>query len=634
MDNEKSVTTLWEMYRKGIDYQNNTRMRNNIPRYIDYYEGKQWSSKVTKGTESMPRCQVNFIKPICRNKKANILSVPYRLKFSSINNKEKSLVFTRFAEYQQKAMGMDELDSQAIDSGIKTGTYIYHFYWDKDATNVITGKNGGAVSCELLDPLDVFFANPNEPNEQRQKWILVKSRVDAEALKAIADDDVDVDAIEHDEQDENVYELEEQDGSNLVTLLTRYFRYDGEVYCERAIKNTVINKPFRITPDLEQAEKDIREKEDIPEIPQTDTKSKKKLKATLYPIVVGQYEPRNKCIYGLSEVEGIIPNQQAVNQIVSMQSYNVTMNSWSPWKVTPKALNGQKISNDPGQVLIDYDPSGQGISKIKSEGFSTAPTTIAESIISLTRNACGSNEVTNGEVLGANMSGSAIAQLQAQASLPTEELRQRFWRVKIKCGKVLAQFFLLFYKEEDFVYIEDQDPTATEQVGTFNVSDYEGMTPFSFDVQVEATGGSRATTASDIQMLETMFNRGAITALTFAKLYPEDAIANKTEITRALEAEQNNQLMQMQQQVQELQLELQQASELIQKQNKVVDNVTAVIQENNTLKAQLIGLYNESNSKIQMANAALATYGEVKQDAEDFANYIAQSQEAQKILEQ
>ena len=628
-DRENSTTDLWSMYRKGIDYQNNTHLRTNIPRYIDFYEGKQWSPVIPKGTESMPRCQVNIIKPICRNKKANILSVPYRLNYSSITDKEKSLTFTRFAEYQQKAMGMRDLDSAAIDCGIKTGTYIYHFYWDKDAYNVVEGKKGGAVACELLDPLNVFFANPNEDEEQRQKWILIKSRVDADSLKNLADKDVDIDKIEHDEDDENIYETEEQDGSNLVTLLTRYFRVDGEVYCERATKCTIINKPFKITPDLETASEKIREKEDAPDIHTTDSKPKRKIKASLYPIVVGQYEERKNSIYGLSEVEGIIPNQQAVNQIVSMQSYNVIMNSWSKWKVTPKALNGQKITNDAGQVLVDYDPSGQGIAKIKDEGFSTAPTTIAESIISLTRNACGSNEVTNGEVLGANMSGSAIAQLQAQASLPTEELRERFWRVKIKCGKVLAQFFLLFYDEEEFSYIEPNDPNQQEQVGLFNAKDYEDMTPQSFDIQIEATGGTRATSASDIQFLETMFNKGAISALTFAQLYPEDAIANKTEVTRAIQNEQNNQLAQMQQQLQQLQAQLQQSAELIQKQSAVVDNVTSVIKENNTLKAQLIGLYNEANEKIQIANAAISQYGETKQDAEDFANYIAQQQSSQ-----
>lgn len=627
MDKEVQTTELWDMYRKGVNYQDSINLRVNIPRYMDFFEGRQWRKDIPKGTETMPRCVINIIKSICRNKKANILSVPHRLVFSSLLNPEKAEMFTRFAEYQNKAMNMKKLDDDAVDSSTKAGTYIYHYYWDKDATNVIEGNKGGAVKCELLDPLNVFFANPCEVDEQKQKWILIKSRVDAETLKDIADKGVNLDLIEHDEEDDNAYEIKEQDGSNLVTLLTRYFRKDGEVYCERATKATIINKPFSITPDLESAKKEL--KADAPEVPETDTNTKRIIKAKLYPIAVGQYERRNKCIYGIGEVEGIIPNQQAINQMISMQVYNVQQNGWAKWKVTPKALNGQKITNDAGQVIVDYDPSGNGISKIKDEGFSTAPTKITEDVISMTRNASGSNEVTNGEVLGANMSGSAIAQLQAQASLPTEELRKNFWDTKIKCGRVLAQFLLLFYNKTKFAYVEETDPKQEVKIADFNIADYKDMTPESFDVQVEAIGGTKATTASDIQFLETMFNKGAIDALTFAKLYPNDAIANKTEVTRALAEAQQSLITQLTQQLQQAQQELQQAGQIIEKQGAIVDKAVPIIQENNTLKGQLISLYGEATTKIAMADTAIREYGAVKEDAEIFANEIARERGAQ-----
>ena len=627
MDKEVQTTELWDMYRKGVNYQDSINLRVNIPRYMDFFEGRQWRKDIPKGTETMPRCVINIIKSICRNKKANILSVPHRLVFSSLLNPEKAEMFTRFAEYQNKAMNMKKLDDDAVDSSTKAGTYIYHYYWDKDATHVIEGNKGGAVKCELLDPLNVFFANPCEVDEQKQKWILIKSRVDAETLKDIADKGVNLDLIEHDEEDDNAYEIKEQDGSNLVTLLTRYFRKDGEVYCERATKATIINKPFSITPDLESAKKEL--KADAPEVPETDTNTKRIIKAKLYPIAVGQYERRNKCIYGIGEVEGIIPNQQAINQMISMQVYNVQQNGWAKWKVTPKALNGQKITNDAGQVIVDYDPSGNGISKIKDEGFSTAPTKITEDVISMTRNASGSNEVTNGEVLGANMSGSAIAQLQAQASLPTEELRKNFWDTKIKCGRVLAQFLLLFYNKTKFAYVEETDPKQEVKIADFNIADYKDMTPESFDVQVEAIGGTKATTASDIQFLETMFNKGAIDALTFAKLYPNDAIANKTEVTRALAEAQQSLITQLTQQLQQAQQELQQAGQIIEKQGAIVDKAVPIIQENNTLKGQLISLYGEATTKIAMADTAIREYGAVKEDAEIFANEIARERGAQ-----
>lgn len=623
---EKEVTKLWEMYENGISYQTATGIRQNIPKFIDYYEGRQWGV-VPKGTEAIPRVVVNEIKPICRNKKANILSVPFRLNFKSLKNPEKAQAFSRFAEYQQHAMGMSDIDSDAIDGGIKTGTYIYHYYWDKDAYATILGKNGGAVRCELLDPLNVFFANPCETDEQKQKWILIKSRVDVEALKAIADKGVDIDSIVEDNDEHDAYSTTEQEGSNLITVLTRYFRKNGEVYYERTTKNHVITKPTRFTPDLKQTSvPDDNDNIDAPDLKATDSPSKSKVKGYLYPIVVGQYEPKHKSIYGISEVEGIVTNQQAVNMIYSMLTKAVTDESWGKTVVTPTALQGQKITNNPGQILIDYDKSGNGIRQLKGNGVNSAPINVVKELISATRNSCGSNEVTNGEVLGANMSGSAIAQLQAQAGLPTEELRQIFWRTKKKCGLVLAQFFILFYDTEEFEYKEDNDPEGEVKTGVFNARDYDDMF---FDIEVEATGGTRATSASDIQMLETIFKTGQMTILDFVTLYPEDAISNKTKIISVLKAAEQKEVIQLRQQNQQLTAQLQQSAELLEKQSKVIENVSTIVQKNNTLNAIIAQLFTEAESKVDIANAAIATHAEtVKQaeeatkDATEFAQYI------------
>ena len=113
----------------------------------------------------------------------------------------------------------------------------------------------------------------------------------------------------------------------MCTVLTRYFRKNGEVYCEKATKSVVFNAAFPITPDLDRAMDIIRSAE-----PYADESEKKKAKedpgnnalpdkagegkrtitdrtrAYLYPVVVGNYEPRENSIYGLGEVEGLIAN--------------------------------------------------------------------------------------------------------------------------------------------------------------------------------------------------------------------------------------------------------------------------------------------------------------------------------------
>ena len=253
---------------------------------------------------------------ICRNKKSAILATPVKIIYKAEDEMADVEKFNNFAAYIQKEIGQEALDKKAIDDGVKKGSYFYHYYWDSEAK----GKNGikeGGLRCEIIDPLNIFFSNPTELDEQKQKWILIASREDVESVRAKCDKGVDPEAIVSDEPDSK-YGVIEQEGNKLCTVLTRYFRKGGEVYCEKATRTVVINKPFPLAPDLEAAAKELGFEEDAPNNSLPDNGEGEELthegvKASLYPIVVGNYEIREKSIYGLGEVEGIIPNQKAIN---------------------------------------------------------------------------------------------------------------------------------------------------------------------------------------------------------------------------------------------------------------------------------------------------------------------------------
>lgn len=607
---------IWQMYDDGLHYQSAVGISTNVPRYVDYFQGKQWG-KVEKGTEQMPRMVFNIIKMICRNKKANLLSVPCRLIYKSESDSERAEQFTRFAEWWKKDARLDEIDSQAVDDAVQTGSYFYHFYWDNEATSK-RGEVEGGCRVELIDVLNIFFANPQEEDEQKQAWILIVSREEVDAVKAMADEGVDLDLIVSDKAQANEYKDIEQDGTELCTVLTRYFKKDGEVFCEKAVKGTMVNEAFSITPTSyvePSAEEDVANTS----LPDKTNGQAKARKATLYPIVCGSYERRRNSIYGLGEVEGLIPNQEAVNIIGSMQAYNIMLNAWGKWKVSPDALNGQEITNEVGQVLTDYSKDGKGIERIQEAGFSNAPTGVLDSIISLTRAVAGSSEVLNGEVLGANMSGTAIAQLQAQASQPIEELRNRYWRVKEKQGKVLEQFFRLYYDNQQYTYETLEGDVSKTNSGTFNGRDYDDI---AFDVVVEASGGTRSSSAGDINFLDNLLARGVINAHQYVQMYPSDAISNKEEILRVLERQDEQQIETLTAKLQQYEKQMLEASALLEKQSKVVDNVMSIVRENNQLRATVAQIYSESVSKIDQANEMAGKYNEVMGDATFFANEL------------
>ena len=635
---DSETTTLWDDYQNGLAYQSSVGLSKKIPKFVKFYEGDQWAAP-TKNTKNLPRPVVNIIKMICRNKKSAILSTPVRIIYRAEDEMANVERFNNFADYIQKEIGQESLDKKAINDGVIKGSYFYHYYWDSEAK----GKNGakeGGLRCEIIDPLSIFFSDPTQLDEQKQEWILIASRENVKSVRAKCDRDVDIESIVSDESD-NKYGIVEQDGDKLCTVLTRYFRKDGEVYCEKATKSVVINKPFAITPDLEGAAKELGFAEEdapnnaTPDKPEAESLIPETTKAHLYPIVVGNYEVKERCIYGLGEVEGLIPNQKAINFNIAMALLNNQETAWGKYIVAPNALKGQVITNEPGQVIVDYTGTGQGIRKMSEQAIQSQPLQLIDTLTQLTRVVTGSTEVMTGETLGAGMSGAAIAQLQSQATQPIEELKDSFWLVKEKQGKVLAQFFKLYYTEKEFTYTETlpndesqpmQGIADNEEVQMSDVFNSEEYRRTDFSVVVEATSGTKASAAGDINALDVLLAKGLISMKTYLKAYPKDALSNRTEILKGIEEDEKNQVAELTQKLQQSEQQNIELAKVVEQQKETVDKVVAVIKENNELKTYIANLYTEASGKITEANKQIqlgnAKLAETTKDATDMAQTI------------
>lgn len=635
---DSETTSLWDDYQNGLAYQASVGLSKKIPKFVKFYEGDQWAAP-TKNTKNLPRPVVNIIKMICRNKKSAILSTPVKIIYRAENEMANVERFNNFADYIQKEIGQESLDKKAINDGVIKGSYFYHYYWDSEAK----GKNGakeGGLRCEIIDLLSIFFSDPTQLDEQKQEWILIASRENVKSVRAKCDSDVDIESIVSDESD-NKYGIVEQDGDKLCTVLTRYFRKDGEVYCEKATKSVVINKPFAITPDLEGAAKELGFAEEdapnnaTPDKPEAESLIPDTTKAYLYPIVVGNYEVKERCIYGLGEVEGLIPNQKAINFNIAMALLNNQETAWGKYVVMPNALKGQVITNEPGQVIIDYSGTGAGIRKMTEQAIQSQPLQLIDTLTQLTRVVTGSTEVMTGETLGAGMSGAAIAQLQSQATQPIEELKDSFWLVKEKQGKVLAQFFKLYYTEKEFTYTETlpnnenlpmqgiADNEEVQMSDVFNSEEYKGT---DFSVVVEATSGTKASAAGDINALDVLLAKGLISMKTYLKAYPKDALSNRTEILKGIEEDEKNQVTELTQKLQQAEQQNVELAKVVEQQKETVDKVVAVIKENNELKTYIANLYTEASGKITQANRQIqlgnAKIAETTKDATDMAQAI------------
>lgn len=626
-DHDAEVSALWKLYENGRGYLSAMGLSSKLPLYNRFYEGDQWPAP-TRRTKGLPRPVVNFVKMIVRNKKAVILMAKARISFEAELTNVDISALNDFCDYIVKEIGQAELDRAAVQQACIEGTYIYHYYWDSEAVGK-DGRVAGGVRGELLDPLSVIFENPTQRDEQKQKWIIIVTRETVDSVKAKADKGVDLTAIVPDEADADDYGTVEQEGSKLCTVLTRYFRKDGEVYVEQATKGVCFKGPAPIAPDVEAARaelfSDTPAAEDADEDGDVDPpnnslpdatgkaaeKSREKVplkgersRAYLYPIVVGQYEPRKKSIYGIGEVEGLIPNQRYVNTLLGMALLNIMAVAWDKYVTHPNALRNQVISNEPGQVLTDYsNTGGQGIKRLGGAVLSGLPVNLCDTIMSMTRTVTGSTEVMSGETVGSVSSAMGISLLQEAAKHPINDLREGFWSVKKKQGLVLAQFFRLFYQGAEYVREvereEDGKKTKVRELDRFDAKALEGV---KFDVVCEATIGTSSSTAGNIAFLDALHAAGKIDLKTYVRLYPDDALVNKNELLEAIEAMETDQVTLLEESLKQVQGELDRCMAQMAADEQMIGRVRSIIAENKELQLALGGLYAESSEKLAAAN--------------------------------
>ena len=606
---------IWKEYENGRAYQSMLGLDAIVPLCVDFYEGRQWG-KIKKGTEQFPRPMVNFIKMIVDNKRANLLSSPFKIVYKSDNPTELTERFNHFAEYWQKEAGIKYLDSEAIKQGIIKGTYAYHYYWDNEALGK-KGKIEGGLRCQLIDLRNIVFANPQEKDEQKQEWIIIASRSTVQSVKDKVSN-ANKEFVKADNETQDYDGQIDQEGTEMVTVLTKYYRKNGEVYFVKSIKNLMLTEESSLAPDYEKAYSYVQEKvgEKVDTTNQTPdepiAKKEKRNRAIYYPIVVGSYEEREGSIYGLGEVAGLINNQKTVNNILALQAYATENNAFGKIVVKGDALGDQKIDNRAGQIIYDYSKiNTQGIYRLQDPQLSNMPLQEIDAIMSLSRSVTGSTEVLNGEMLGKNMSGQAIAQLQSQALLPTEEKRQRLQHVKMKQGKVMEMFFRTHYDEDrEFTYSEsvfNAEKNKTEEnvkQDTFNALDY---TDEVFDITIEVTAGTRSSVSGDIAMLDLALQTKSIGFIEYLKLYPTDALSDKSKLLEELENAQKNENNMLKSQVAQYEEQIKKLAEVTAKQDEVVQKAVQCIKGYESLQKLVIMQNAEYSKKIGLANQQTKT---------------------------
>lgn len=510
-------TTVWQEYENGLDYQRRMGFREQFPMYIRFKEGDQWAPPTAR-TRNLPRPVFNIVDMFIRNKRAAVLNQRAALSYTPVGGPDERETqqaaqgardLTDYARQLWERAEQERLNEEMMDDAATLGTGVLHYYFDPKAEDPGTAQPVGEIRGECIDPLNIFFGDPQQCEVQKQPYIIIASRRSVREVRRMAEEAGVPESLRarivRDEAAGEAYDSAQAEvrDADKCTVLTKYYRVNGAVVFDRATRAVEWIHERSLTP-------------------------KGRRPITRYPIVVMTWKPRKKCIYGIGEAEGLIPNQKAINFNIAMMLLSVQQTAWPKMLSAPGAIR-QPVTNEPGEHLIDHSPGGGGIRYLNPPAFSSMAMNLSNVVMELSRTVAGVSEISTGEMTGANMAASAIIALQNQAKTPILEIQRRFWQVLRQVGRIWLQFIRAYYVFDRVITkVENGEPHGRMFQGTR----YGQM---AFDLSVDVGASSEYSEVLSQSTLDSFLANGFITVDQYIELAPVNVVPFKERLKQMRE---------------------------------------------------------------------------------------------------
>ena len=436
---EIKETSIWSLYDKSVMYAKKHGYYTNVDRNNNFYNGDQWDGLLIEGIEPVT---YNFIRPIV-NYKVNKITKNLRAINYSANNiegtefrAESKKVCDLFNQRAARVWEADQMDSKSkkiIRQAAINGEVILYVVYDEEDNNP---KN------EILNMLDVYYGNENDPDIQNQPYILVKQRMSVLQAREIAEyygvKKKELDYIIGDEDNiEEAGQDAKDEVDNMVTIVTKFYKSKGTIWFSKATKYVDITKD-------------------------------KDMGTTLYPLAKMLWSDREGSARGEGEVRTLIPNQIETNK-TAMRRLLTTKNTAYPQKIynRDKVVNPDAVGSVGGIIEVegmDVDDVNKVFATTKPSAMSPDAEKLQNELISVTRELANASEVATGQVNPEDASGRAILAVQQASEQPLDEQNIAFNTLI----EDIARIWLDMWKTHnmDGIELEDvvNDPMTGEDV--------------------------------------------------------------------------------------------------------------------------------------------------------------------------
>lgn len=430
---------------------------------------------------------------------------------------DRSTVLSALTDYFRvtaERVRFDELREQILRNAYISGTGVLYTWWDDRIPTGLYADDRkivpiqGDLACDVLDIENVYFGDPGQYGIEEQPYILLVQRKSVEELRRMARQNrrpaAEMEAIKPDHDTQYMAgdrAADEPLDAKKATVITRLWKEYDEEGGSR-VKAAIFTQEAVIRPEW-------------------DTRLRR------YPIARFCWERRRNSAYGESEVTYLIPNQIAINRMLTSSVWAVMMLGM-PITVVNTDVVQQPVTNDPGQILQvagTAEDVSRAIFYLPPPNFSPAFDNNISSLIQNTLTQSGANDAALGDIRPDNTS--AIIAVREAATMPLQTVQSRFYAFIEEVARIWAEFWTAMYGKRP-LKIEDEN-------GTWYLPfDGEAFRDTLFHVRVDVGASNLWSEIQSIHTLDNLLDRQIITVDQYLERLPKGTIPDVSGLIRDL----------------------------------------------------------------------------------------------------
>lgn len=252
---EQNITTVWEEYRRGVDYNYQQQLYEKSKRNYNFYHGNQWEGIKLSGIQPIT---LNIIKSIVKYKVGVVKTNTYQIYFNSETcdtQEEKEKVedicnmLNRYANRLWEKNKLNKTVRNCMNDACIDNEGVVYFYADPD-------PDSNNILCEQVNRTNIYYGNENDDDIQNQPYIIISFRRTVEEVKdeakanGISQKEIDLIVEDQDIEEQSGRDKRTNEISPMCLVLLKLYKKDGKVWAKKCTRLATVMKDVCLDIDL------------------------------------------------------------------------------------------------------------------------------------------------------------------------------------------------------------------------------------------------------------------------------------------------------------------------------------------------------------------------------------------------